>query len=158
VTDSQTDGRLLHRWVIAGVCRPEPAVRPAAMDAKVRCEAPGGLHPHVRAGPLVVEASAAVVSLLMLQPSPQRIATPHVLTDPTETNRTQLVLFDMQNRTFGPYLVTINRILVPVMRGRLTAHMIATLSLRLSVQVPVRALCVWCPGFRSMAQALAAFS
>jgi NLI interacting factor-like phosphatase len=30
----------------------------------------------------------------------------------TETNRIQLVLFGMQNRTFGPYLAAINRILI----------------------------------------------
>jgi hypothetical protein len=30
----------------------------------------------------------------------------------TETERTQLVLSGMQNRTFGPYLAAINRILM----------------------------------------------
>jgi hypothetical protein len=35
----------------------------------------------------------------------------------TETNRIQLVRFSMQNRSFGPYLTAMNRILVPVMHG-----------------------------------------
>jgi hypothetical protein len=35
----------------------------------------------------------------------------------TETNRIPLVLFGMQNRTFGPYSATIDRILIPLMEG-----------------------------------------
>jgi hypothetical protein len=34
----------------------------------------------------------------------------------TDTNRMRLVLFDMQNRTLGPYLAAIDRILIEVMR------------------------------------------
>jgi hypothetical protein len=36
--------------------------------------------------------------------------------DIAETNRMHLVLFGMQNRTFGPYLAANNRILISVMR------------------------------------------
>jgi hypothetical protein len=35
--------------------------------------------------------------------------------DTTETNRMQLVLLGMLNRTFGLYLAAIHRILIPVM-------------------------------------------
>jgi hypothetical protein len=35
----------------------------------------------------------------------------------TETTRTHLVLFDVQNRKFGPYLPTINRILISPTTG-----------------------------------------
>jgi hypothetical protein len=42
----------------------------------------------------------------------------------TETNRTQIVLLDLHNRKFGPYLITINRILILATRraGRASAH------------------------------------
>jgi hypothetical protein len=46
--------------------------------------------------PLEVSAGCAVVALS------------------TESNRIHLVLFGIQNRTFGPYLAAINRILVSV--------------------------------------------
>jgi hypothetical protein len=36
----------------------------------------------------------------------------------TETNRMHLVLFGMQNRTFGPYLAAINRTLISVMSAQ----------------------------------------
>jgi hypothetical protein len=33
----------------------------------------------------------------------------------TATNTIHLGLFDLQNRTFGPYLMTVNRVLIPAM-------------------------------------------
>jgi hypothetical protein len=38
----------------------------------------------------------------------------------TETNRTRLVLFGTQNRTSGPYLAALNRIIISVMAPNIT--------------------------------------
>jgi hypothetical protein len=37
-----------------------------------------------------------------------------------KTNRIQLVLYGMQNRTFGPYLAVINRILISLLASDVT--------------------------------------
>jgi hypothetical protein len=42
----------------------------------------------------------------------------HVFWGITESNRIHVVLFGMQNSTFGPYLAAKHRILIPVMEAR----------------------------------------
>jgi hypothetical protein len=54
-------------------------------------------------------AARSLVDCRSQHVTPHRLSNPQ--TDITETNRIHLVLFVMQNRTFGPYLAAIHRIL-----------------------------------------------